>query len=719
MMIKVSNDYLEFDGEVDVEKQIKLIEDISTTDGDFSYSFELQKTIKNTELLGNPFPDNVGKDVYQKIPAKLLSEGGIETFDGYLRIERITDVYECSFFAGNNNWFGMISGLLSELDLSQYDREQTEANIASSWTNTEGLVFPLVDNGPLLTRSYPQLKVEDFIGGFYFKTILERVFIEAGIKVQGELFQDWVFANTIFLKNSKNQTEIDARSSFVAKTTPQTFVDPVGGVIATITFDDETNYPYFDGPQDNFNISSDRYTADVRMVVDVAVFLELSATTLYFAAKAYVNGVYHSLIGYTGGTGSQAQVSGSARVPLDAGDYLEIRGHYVEGIAGGSIDVLSATVKITPTYVYKTFGSSTVPNWTKQEFVSNVIKMFNVLPSFDPANNTLTLNLFEKIKSKPAIDLSPYISETEVDYTEFISSYGQRSKLSYNEVEFEELKNYNFGKYYKYGQGVIEVDNDFLSPDVDIIESDFSNPVGYINAVFDMSMERLNLIELSEGDSQDITGVTDNSGIARVAIPEDLYLVGDLLRISESVDPSYNGDWVVETVGAGWVELTGMPYSTNSTGTITKLEYDYSNDQDVFVLINVPNYSVPAFSGNPTLKLETTDKSTMAFAYFDLLNTGRPVNSDFIYSLSFGGIESPLQYQFTLTEQQFRLLGKILNDPVKLFCTAHLPYSVYHQIDFLSPVTIKTLETTNQYLLNRISGYKESYLPCVLELIKI
>src|SRR5688572_13920014 len=112
MMIKVSNEFLEFDELIEMEKQIKLFEDISTTDGDFSYSFELQKTLLNTKLLGNPFPDNISKPVYQQIPAKILSDSGAETYDGYIRVERITEVYHCSFFAGNNNWFVEITGLL-------------------------------------------------------------------------------------------------------------------------------------------------------------------------------------------------------------------------------------------------------------------------------------------------------------------------------------------------------------------------------------------------------------------------------------------------------------------------------------------------------------------------------------------------------------------------------------------------------------------------------
>ena len=715
MMIQVDNDYLEFNDLIEIEKQIKLLEEIATTDGDFSYSFQLQKTIKNTKLLGNPFPDNIRKPVYQRIPAKILTDEGAKTFDGYLRIEKITDVYECSFFAGNNNWFGMITGTLAELNLDSYDVDQSQANIEASWTQTEGLVFPLVDNGPLLTRSVAQLKVEDFIGGFYFKTIFERIFTEAGIKIQGELLQDWTFNNTILLKNSKNQNEIDSRSSYIRKSATQTVNDPGGGVTVLVTWDDETTYPFFDGSQNNFDLSTEQYTADVKMIVNVDVFLELSSAVGLHVAQAWVNGVFYSNLG------SMDTVSGSGRVSLEAGDTLEIRMIYLASSGGGagSVNILSGTLKITPTYIYKTFGRSAVPNWTKQQFVSNVLRIFNVLPSYDPSDATLTLNLFEKITTKPAVDLSPYISSTEIDYTDFISNYGQRSKLSYNEVEFEELKSYNFGKFLKYGQGVIEVDNEFLESDVDIVESEFSNPVGYVNAVFDMSMERLNLIELAEGDNFEFTGVTDSSGNARLAIPEDVYIVGDLIRIAESIDPNYNGDWVIKTVGSGWVELEGMAYSTNATGDIMKLEYDYSNDEDVFILINVPNYLVSKFSGSPSFLFETSAKSAIAFGYFDLINTGRTVNQDFIYSLSFGGSSDPLRYMVTLTDQQFRLVGQVLNDPVKLLCEAHLPYPVYNQLDFLSPITVKTMETQNQYYLNRISGYKESYYPCTLELIKI
>ena len=717
MMIKVSNEFLEFDELIEMEKQIKLFEDISTTDGDFSYSFELQKTLLNTKLLGNPFPDNINKPVYQQIPAKLLSDSGAETYDGYLRVERITEVYHCSFFAGNNNWFARITGLLSELDLSAYDVEQTRANIVSSWSNTEGIVFPLVDNGALLTRSYPQVKIEDLVGGFYVKTIFNKVFAEAGIKIQGDLLQDWMYSNIICLRNSKSPSEINARTSYIKKTSSQFFPSVPGDVL--LTWDDSTTYPYYDGSQGNFNLATESYTADIKMNVKVELNLignQPPFQSVILEVKPRINGVViREYLTFT--NVDDFTISIIANYSLNAGDVLDF---VIENITPTfDFNIVSGTVKITPSFLYKTFGSAAVPNWTKQEFVSNILRLFNVLASYHEGTSTLTLNIFEKIKAKPAIDLSEYISATEVDYSDFISDYGKKSTFSYNEVDFNELKDYNVGQFFKYGQGVIDVNNDFLEDIQDVIESDFSNPIAYVNGVLDMSIERTNLLELSEGESTEVTSVTDASGNARFNITEDIFLPGDLVRLTDSTNANYNGDWVVIAVSAGWVQFLGTAFATDATLTATKLDYVYGNSDDVFLFVNIPNYELSKFSGREFIFLEGNSENNWAVAYFDLINTGRQINEDFIYSLSFGGIDDPLHYQVTMIDQYFRLFGRVLNDPVKLISTATLPYDVFNRIDFLSPITIKTIETQNMYYLNRISGYKESFLNCQLELIKI
>ena len=63
-----------------------------------------------------------------------------------------------------------------------------------------------------------------------------------------------------------------------------------------------------------------------------------------------------------------------------------------------------------------------------------------MLPSYNAGTATLTLNLFEKLKSKPPLDLSEYISDTEVDYQEFISDYGQTSGYPIQKLNTSNLK---------------------------------------------------------------------------------------------------------------------------------------------------------------------------------------------------------------------------------------------------------------------------------------
>lgn len=723
-MIRVSGEFLDFNEEIEVEKQIKLFEDISTTDGDFSYQFELPKTLNNTRILQNPFPDNISKPVYQRINADLLSNSGAELYKGYLRIERVTHVYSASFFAGNNNWFAEITGLLSDLDLDRYDVEQTEENIVASWSLTDGVVFPLLDNGGLITRSFSEVKIEDFIGAFYVKTIFGKVFTEAGIKIQGELLEDWRFQNMISLSNSKDTEGIDARTSFVEKNAVQ--VLPFQST-EKVTWNNDSVLPYFDGVNNNFDLPNSQYVADLKMLVKVDCTLAYYGTGFFgvLIMEIRVNGVVIRNTGVGAPQNTEVTISMNVTISLNAGDILTI--HVIQSNADGDAgDLRRGSLKITPTFLYKIFGRSAVPNWTKQQFVSNILRMFNVLASYNEGTATLTLNLFEKIKDKTPIDLSEYISDVEVDYSDFVSDYGQNSVLSYKEVEFEEMKEYNKGKYFKYSQGVIEVNNEFISPEEDIIESDFSNPIAYQSAVFNMSMEKTNLIELEEGESVTFGGVgNDGLGNASFDLSNQIFIVGDLVRIKDSTNPIYNGDWVVSSLpfSGGDISLSGVPFNTTATGTAVKLDYKYSNEEDVFLFIYVPNYETTKFSGATIYMANETyyplNIANIGLAYFDLIDTGKQINKDFIYSLSFGGIDDPLHYQTTMIESYFRLFSRVLNDPVKLLATSHLPYGVFTAIDFLHPITIKALESSNSYYLNRITGFKESYKPNQLQIIKL
>lgn len=713
MMLKVNDGYLDFTELVEVEKQIKLFEDISTTDGDFSYAFDLPKTINNINLLGNPYPDNIDKPVYQRIPAILMTEGGEETFKGYIRVERLTNVIKCSFFAGNNNWFGLLSESLRAIDWSEYDIDLTESNIANAIFNTSGVVFPLVDNGMLFTRGTPLLKIEDLVAGIHVKDVFRKVFTSHGIKIQGELLEDSNFQTAVTLSNPRNEDLIYQKSAFIGKSTTQTIVFD-GTTTVQITWDDETTPPFFNGG--NFNLATESYTADLRMVVRVEVFLSCQQDTgdpVRFDTEINVNGSVFESITTINPPTELFTVNLSARVPVIAGDVIDIS--VTPSIFEvDTVHILEATFKITPVFVYRAVGSSVVPDWTQQQYVSNVIRNFGVLPYYDQASKTLTLNLFKNIKAKTPIDISEHISGTEVDYSEFISGYGKQSLFSYQETTDENIKTNFIG----YSKGVIDVDNEFLDDSVDVLESDFAQPIGYLSNVFDMSMEKLDFIQVEEDIEVEITGVTEVSERARFAVAEDEFLLSDLVRVHDSTNRNYNGDYMVSSTGAGYIELSGVAFATDARAKVTRLVFQYSSSDNVFLLHHVPLYTVNKFSGLIEVKLENSGYETFTLGFFNLLLTGRQVNKDFIYSLSFSG-SGPLHYQQTLIEQYFRLFARVLNDPVKLYCTCTLPYYLFSQMDFLSPVVIRTEESQNMYYINRITGYKESYLEATVEIIKL
>lgn len=716
MMCKIGSDYLDGFPDVEVERKIKLFENLDQSDGDVSFQFDVPETSKNARLLSYPVPDSTSKEVYHRIDCDLQDDSGVSLYVGFIRIERRVkrEFISLSFFSGNSNWFGLIAGNLTDIDFSEFNIEQTIANIETSWSNTSGITFPLIDNGGLITRSIAHLKIEDFIGAIYVKTVFKKIFTSATIKLNGELFEDALYNKLITIKNSKSQTEIDSRSSYVLSNGVSR---PADNIYYKTTYDDDSTYPYFDGSANNFDLANSQYVADQKMILRVeASFVAQTVSPMLQIIEVRVNGVtVKEKVGQSV-SGAENTFSINVLIPLEPGDVVEI--YTIYGLTPGS-NILSATLKLTPTYLYTSYGDSVVPNWTKQAYVSAIFQLFNVITSFDPKTKTLTCNLFDKLKEKEPIDVSQYVNVEEIDYTSFISSFGKKSLFSYNEIDFDEVKDYNLANSFKYSQGVIHVDNDFISESEEIINSDFTNPFSYLNSVFDMSMERTNLISLNEGDGIDIDSVSDNAGIARINISEDLFLVGDLLRITESTNPRYNGDWVVNVQAAGYVELNGLAFESNATGKITKLDYAYNSSDEVYLMVNIPLYENVNFTGNPSILLEDVLKSAFGLAYFSLLNTNRQINIDYKQSLSFGEIQDPLFYQRTILETYWSLVSRVLNDPVKPICTGVMPANVYRSIDFLSPLLIKTLDTSNIYYSNLMSGYRSSYDPFRLELIKL
>lgn len=726
MMIKANGEYLDFNGDVEIESQIKLFEEISTSNGDFSYDIDIQDNGHNRKILGIPRADTI-KSIYRNVPSEVIDDTGQSNYLGKLQVNRIQGGFiNATFYAGNTEWFALLSEPMSSLPLYRYNVDLTEANIQASWTQDSGIVFPIVDAGALVTRGFANLKVEDFTSCFYVKTLMNEIFYPLGIKLQGDLINDTLYNKLTIASNGKSQDDVNNRSAYVEKTVAQNNITSY----TKITFDNESIYPYFDGSLGNFDSST--YTADVKMFVRVDLTLEVDLDGAAFplstsaAFKYNVNGVlYKEFLGaITFNSPYTTQVTNTIIIPLNAGDTLEVYGKEASG-AGGNIDVNTGSIKITPTYIYKTFGTSSVPNWTQGEFVSNILRLFNVLPSYNATNKTLTLDLFNKIKDKEPVDISDQVVINSVDYSEFVSNYAKSNMFSYQESEDEDLREYNISNFISYGSGELLINNDYIDNSADVVESDFTSPITYLNGIFDMSMERFNFVELEEISSKNITNVVDSSGTPRFEInnADNLFTVGDLVRIKTGADSDfeYEGDHVVNAVTSSYITVNGLIYGTGADGTATLLRHKFTSDSNVYLFVNVPNVATSFFSSKTDMMLgDSITFTTTSIAYFNLLNNNTPINRVYKQSLSFGAANNMLNYQLTLLDTYWGLFSRVLNNPVMLGASGYLKRTTFDNMkSFLRPIRIDTEETTNLYYLNRNRGYKGSERECELELIKL
>lgn len=737
MILRSNGRYFDFNADIEVERRWKLFENLNQTDGDFSYRFEMDRTANNMEILGFPYPDSV-KSIYRSMPCDVLDDDNIPFHIGHIRVEGLpTGKIVCSFFSGNYNWISQLGGSMQDLDFTQYDGPITLSNVENSWSNEEGRIFPLIDTGLLNTRSYRNIKLEDFVPGVFVKTIFQRITRSTGIKFTGDLFKDPIFNSMILVKQNVSQNDLEDRSSFANKTSDQAFTATGPGASITVQFQDDFNFPYYDGSKGNYDSSTGVYTADAPMFVvaeiDLGSITYISPSTPNISVRFFINGSNYATVydsAFPGPTPASPIAINkiSRQILLQSGDQLTVN---VFAIGNNTVTIkANSTFKVTPLNILYVTGQNLVPDWTQSKFVSNIMSMFCCISDFDKGSNTVTIDFLNNLSSKDPIDLSDYVTQQDVDFQEIVSPYAKSNSLSYQPSSDEDLPDivitYGVDDATINGNGIIRIDNDFIEDTGEIFKSDFSAPKTYVHPELRCSIERVDLFSANEIKSTEFTQVTNLLTAANFDLVNSVdFFDGDLVRITESTNDLYNGDWIVEENSGGNFTLVGLLFSADATGKITKITHNITNNQDVhlFVQTKYDSNQVPQYSARSSFIFSsglTNDTVTdVAYPYFNLLSVGNTVNSLYRQSLSFGDVTDQRSYQRTITDSYWRNIERILNDPTKVYESAILPKSVFLSLTALRPIRIRTLETDNLYYLNRVSGYKNSYLPCDIELVKL
>lgn len=713
MILKVGDNYIA-DVDVENEKNLKLLDDIAGISGDYSYSFEIPNTAEIRNRLGVSSFTQTNKLIYQRQSAT-LEYNGVPIYTGFIRVEGITSTITLSFFSGNSSWIRELDAVnIRTINMGSYDVDNVNAsNILASMVETEGVVFPIVDKGVLSTRVSKYISNEDFHPFIFVKDIFKAIAKDTGIKITGDLLKDGNFNSLITSNNSIRglQKEIDDRSIYAVS---QTDLTVSYSTWETVFFSGTLIRPYYNSPNNNWNIVTGRYTVDID-IKKLDVEVKIIIVGLY---------KYRFLINGTDSVEETTALNQTSKIHtltnLSDGDYFELQ-VYISPIGIGPNTVYrNSTIRVTPRKFTKVFAKALLPDQTCSSFIAGVFKLFNVISSYD--NNTKSINtvLFKDIKEKDEIDLSNYVSDViEENFVDTASDYGRNTLLVYSQQSNNDIDDYNNKNSLEYGNGIISVNNDFLEEQVELFNLDFVSTVQKSVPMMGTKLPSLGFCEIEDTDeTRSITSVSDyGDGTARFNFTGSSVSAGILVKISGATESAYNGEYKTFVSGSGFVTLYDCYYIGTATATLTVIEINDIDNDDQVILLYQKSTLFTQWNGNTEIQISTGgNKITGSFAYFYLPKLGFPIEDGPQQCALYFDPVNESTFQEGIKSFYYDITERILNDPGLASFKMTLPLNIFINLG-LNPIRINIGSMNCLFLLSRISGYKGS--DCEVELIKL
>jgi len=122
----------------------------------------------------------------------------------------ITDKFEIEYevaFSGElqNVYQSFTNKFLRDLDFSEYDHKYTLYNQQLSWSNTQGYTYPMIDYGYGINT---QFRVENMFPALFVKTIIDKMFSDAGFSYQSSFFETDLFKRLVIPYNGGSSLKL-------------------------------------------------------------------------------------------------------------------------------------------------------------------------------------------------------------------------------------------------------------------------------------------------------------------------------------------------------------------------------------------------------------------------------------------------------------------------------------------------------------------------------
>lgn len=448
------------------------IKDFSSRQTTFSKTIVLPGTANNNRIFGhvfqfsssNSYDNTIANSGYNFNAAKsanaILFQDNIQTFRGSLRLLTITVdegriEYEVALF-GNLSLLNVSlspnsdngTGLLEDLDFSEYNHTYNETSIQTSWNNAGGsdYFYPLIDYGNYGkggTSGKANWMLPTFRPALYVKEYIDKMFKAAGFTYESALFNSTRFKQLIIPHNQKVLQKLQVNLLQASGTTGYTVIDD--------SFDNDANIQFQTIVQSGFTNSSKQvftYTG-VTAILNVSynffgTYYTKGTTVTFSVLKNGSSVSSYTLPDLNSTTPRNFSWNGGFDITLNTGDTVSF---YVKAgsavypnrwnvtlttgsIAGdfhAKIESRSGGALVPVAYGDTVSMNDTIPKNIKQiDFLVSIVKLFN-------------LYVYEDRNDPKKIYIQPYADDTDV--TQYIPGFF--SPASTNAVDWTYKLNRN------------------------------------------------------------------------------------------------------------------------------------------------------------------------------------------------------------------------------------------------------------------------------------
>jgi hypothetical protein len=335
-------------------------------------------------------------------------------------------------------------------------------------------------------------------------TVVSKIFDAIGYKLIGTALDEPLYKKTLIAESNADQFYLDEgvnRKLFLGNNQTLIIPDDVGEVLVGFTGSGTAS-----DFSPNFQNAIYTFDTDAAAIIRFVVVANVSIANTTVTARINVNGVEEAEVTLSVTAGNQAffDVILDGDINTNLGNYrlyqagdevtftiehtsstaiVSIPPFSVVDLGGGLGELLSnyqlidvqqyalANVPINPVMF--------LPEMDQDVFLRDVIFDNNIQVSVDNASKTVRFDT-KRFEISNALDWSSKIDlseAVELNFTEVLENYGQRSRVLRAEADDEFYLAYNNFNRTNYGDGSFFIDNDWIPPIADVYESPFSASV--------------------------------------------------------------------------------------------------------------------------------------------------------------------------------------------------------------------------------------------------